>query len=99
MSRFDLHRGSNYIDYYITVQSEFHDALKTRVVIPVLARSKVANFNRGLHVPLFINDHAYYAVTPMMAAVPTRQLGKPIGTVLDQATDITAAIDFLLQGF
>lgn len=99
MSRFDLHRGRGAIDYYLNIQHEFHDHLSTRMVIPAIATLRVINPTRGLHLPLTIFDAPYYLVTPMMAALPSHTLGKPVGNVADQSHSITAAIDFLFQGF
>jgi hypothetical protein len=38
-------------------------------------------------------------LTPLMAAVPRRRLGRPLGNLLDQADDITRALGILLTGF
>jgi toxin CcdB len=99
MSRFDLYRGLGSIDYFLDVQADFHDHLSTRVVIPLLAAHKIRNLTRGLHVPIMVADAPYYLVTPMMAAMPKSQLGKALENREDLSYDITAAIDFLLQGF
>ena len=99
MSRFDLYRGNAAIDYYLNVQHGFHDHLKTRMVIPAIAKGRVKNPTRGLHIPLTIYDKSYYLVTPMMAALPTFLLGKPLFNLAEHSHDITAAVDFLLQGF
>jgi toxin CcdB len=99
MSRFDLYRGTGAIDYYLDVQADFHHHLQTRMVIPLVLARTIVNPTRGLHVRMTIKNHSYYLVTPMMGAVPKTVLGKPVGNVADQVYDITAAIDFLLQGF
>lgn len=99
MSRFDLYRGAGNIDYYLDVQADFHDHLHTRMVIPLLAASKIRHMTQGLHVPISIQQKSYYLVTPMMGAVPKNQLGKAVENLEPQSYDITAAIDFLLQGF
>lgn len=99
MSRFDLYPGSGSIDYYLDVQATFHAHLATRVVVPIIAAGRVKNPTRGLHVALTIHGADYYLVTPMLAAVPARSLGKPIDNLESQSYTITAAIDFLLQGF
>lgn len=99
MARFDVHRGNGAIDYYLNVQSEFHDHIATRVVIPLLANHKIPDITRRLHVPVWVHDKPYYLVTPMMAALPSQSLGKPVGNIAEQSHDITNAIDFLFQGF
>lgn len=99
MARFDVHRGNGAIDYYLNVQSEFHDHIATRVVIPLLATHKIPDITRRLHVPVWVDGKPYYLVTPMIAALPMHVLGKPICNLAEHSHDITASIDFLLQGF
>jgi CcdB protein len=38
-------------------------------------------------------------LTPLMAAVPRKRLGKPSGDLHAQSDDITRALDILLTGF
>lgn len=99
MSRFDIYRGDGAIDYYVDVQADFHNHLRTRMVIPALAARKIINQTRGLHVPITIHDQPHYLVTPMMAAMSSSMLGRAVGSATSQSSAITSAIDFLLQGF
>jgi len=99
MSRFDLYRGAGSIDYYLDVQADFHSHLHTRMVILLLAASKIKHMTRGLHVPISVQQKPYFLVTPMMGAVLKSQLGKAVENLESQSYDITASIDFLLQGF
>ena len=99
MSRFDVRRGVRGIPYYLEVQSEAHDHLATKVVIPMIEMSRIENPTRGLHLRLEVEEKSYYLVTPMIAAVPAHTLGKVVANLESHSYDITAAIDFLLQGF
>lgn len=99
MSRFDLYRGNGYSDYLLDVQADHHYYLDSRMVIPVVSASKMSLPNPRLHVRLEIEGNVCYAVTNMMGAVPSQTLSKPIGNASNQDYEITAAIDFLLQGF
>lgn len=99
MARFDVYRGNGTSDYLVDVQSDFHHHLRTRMVIPLRTIDKVVNPTKGLQVPITVGSQKCYLITPMMGAISTHQLGKPIGNIHEQAGSITAAIDFLLQGF
>ena len=99
MSRFDLYRGTGAIDYYLDVQADFHQHLQTRMVIPLVAARMIINPTRGLHVAMTIKNHSYYLVAPMMGAVPKHILGRPVANLEEQSYNVTAAIDFLFQGF
>lgn len=99
MSRFDLYRGQGYSDYLLDVQSNFVDFLDSRLVIPVVTLEKMQDINPRLHVPVIIDDQPHHIITNLMGAVHGTSLGKPVGSLSAYEYDITAAIDFLLQGF
>ena len=99
MSRFDLYRGQGYSDYLLDVQSDFVDFLETRMVIPLVGAAKLGKINPRLHAPVTIDGALFFTVTNLMGAMPAHSLGKPLGNLAEHSHDITAAIDFLLQGF
>jgi toxin CcdB len=99
MARFDLYKAAGLAEYYLDIQADFHDRLATRVVVPVVAARKAGRWPQDLLVTLTISGKSYHAVIPMMAAVPRSELRKPLANVAAQSHEITAAIDFLLQGF
>lgn len=99
MSRFDLYRGQGYSDYLLDVQSNFVDFLDSRLVIPIVTQVKMQDVNPRLHVCVMIDDQPHHTVTNLMGAVRGNSLGRPVGSLAAYEYDITAAIDFLLQGF
>lgn len=99
MSRFDLYRGQGFSDFLLDVQSDYVDFLDSRIVIPIVTAEKMNEINPRLHAILTINAAPHHLVTNMMGAVLARSLGRPVGNIAEQSHDITAAIDFLFQGF
>lgn len=99
MARFDLYKAAGLAEYYLDIQADFHSHLATRMVVPVVAARKAGHWPKDLLVTLTISGKSYQAVIPMMAAIPKSELRKPVGNVAKQSHEITAAIDFLLQGF
>lgn len=99
MSRFDLYKGRDGSDYFLDVQTDFLAQLHSRMVIPVVKARRMSHVIPHLHLKVDINGVPHYLVTNMMGAMPSRGLGRPVGSLTHLSYDITAAIDFLLQGF
>jgi len=99
--RFDVHRLRGVEDVLaLNVQSEFHDHLPARIVIPMVpAHSYSAKPMKRLQPILPVGGHDYVLVTTEMAAMSVSDLGDPIASLADQHTTIVDALDFLLQGF
>ena len=101
MARFDLYRDrSGNASYLLDVQTDFLTVLGTRLVIPLLpqAQFSAAPIAR-LHLPVTVAGEALVLVTNFMAAVSVKQCGEVCGSLKDRSHEVTAAIDFLLQGF
>jgi toxin CcdB len=99
--RFDVHRLRG-VDGMLAlkVQSEFHDHLQSRVIVPLVPLT--AFFAKPLErlepvVP--INGQRYVLVTTDMASIRAADLGDVIASLADQHSVIVDALDFLLQGF
>lgn len=100
MARFDVYEDAlKDVDYLLDVQADFHSHLRTRMVIPLKTRAQLGESVSRLYVPLQVRGHEYFAVTPFMTVIPAVQLGRYVASAGDHAYDITASIDFLLQGF
>ncbi len=54
---------------------------------------------RRLNPVLAIDGTDYVMLTQIVASVPTRELGRPLTTLIAQSDVIGDAIDFLLFGF
>ena len=105
MARFDVFKNpgnhSATTPYLLDVQSDLLDLLDTRVVIPMRRQDAFPDVKLPADlVPLFTFDGVPCLLeTPKMAAVPTRALKSPIGSLADQRDLITSALDRLFYGF
>ncbi len=99
MSRFDVYAGGRAAAYLLDVQSDHLEPLPTRVVVPLAEPGQALPPFRDLTPTLRVGGQAVVMLTPLMAAVPRRRLGRPLGNLLDQADDITRALGILLTGF
>ncbi|WP_149536808.1 CcdB family protein [Siccirubricoccus phaeus] len=99
MPRFDLYPGRQGVPYLLDVQSDHLERLPTRMVVPLGVPDTTLPPFRDLTPTLLVDGAPHVMLTPLMAAVPRRLLGRPIGNLLDQADDITRALGILLTGF
>ena len=82
------------------MQSEFHDHLATRIVVPLIPLSTYSGGQQERLEPIFsIGGQRYFLQTTHMGAVRASELGDPMGSLADQHSTIVDALDFLLQGF
>jgi toxin CcdB len=99
--RFDVHRvkGSD-ATLALKVQSEFHDHLDTRLMVPLvpLGGTRMKPLER-LQPVFAVDGRPYILVTSAMASVPVGDLGERVASLADQHSVIVDALDFLLQGF
>jgi toxin CcdB len=100
MPRFDVYPGRGRALFLLDVQSNHLDVLPTRTVVPLEPGSggTLPGF-RDLTPRLDVAGTPVVMVTPLLAAVPRRLLGKPVANLLDQSDDIIRALDILLTGF
>lgn len=105
MARFDVYRNtgahSAEIPYLLDVQSDLLHDLETRVVIPMRRRDRfpAVTIPDNL-IPTFkVEKVECILETPKLAAVPRRLLKKPVASLAASQFQITAALDFLFQGF
>ena len=100
MARFDIYEDAlKDVDYLIDVQANFHDHLRTRIVVPLKTREQLGEPISRLYVPMTVRAHEYYAVISLLTVIPASQLGKRVASAANQSHEVTSAIDFLLQGF
>ena len=104
MPQFDVYRNINpatraRVPYLLDVQSDLLETLLTRVVAPlyrpdVTKRNVISRLN-----PIFaIGGKEFVMLTPELAGVPGTSLGKRIGNLSAQRTEIHAALDLVFTG-
>ncbi|GAB3496292.1 CcdB family protein [Curvibacter fontanus] len=105
MARFDVYANpgehASTTPYLLDVQSNLLDGLDSRVVIPLrsLAHFPKVKLSTRLTPVLRIEDQDYLLETPKMAAVPQRVLKTVAASLANEQAQITAALDFLFQGY
>lgn len=97
MARFHVYQfGSGLV---VDTQSNLLDALHTRVVIPLVPEEKAKRSAERLNPRFRIDGTTYVMMTEFLAAVPVAKLGIYVTNLSQHADEITAATDFLFQGF
>lgn len=105
MARFDVYSNtgarSAEIPYLLDVQSDLLQGLETRVVVPMRRRDRfpAATIPDNLTPKFQVEGVECILETPKLAAVPRRLLKKPVASLAASQSQITAALDFLFQGF
>ena len=105
MARFDVyanpgpHAGTT--PYLLDVQSNLLDGLDSRMVIPLrrLAHFAIFKIPSQLMPLVSIQGEDCLLETPKMGAVPQRILKTPITSLASEQVQISAALDFLFQGY
>jgi toxin CcdB len=105
MARFDVyanpggHAAST--PYLLDVQSDLLDGLDSRVVIPLrsLKHFPKVKLSTRLTPVLTIQGEEFLLETPKMGALPQRVLKSPVTSLKGDQAQITAALDFLFQGY
>lgn len=83
----------------LDVQADVLDALKTRVVIPLLPAETAPKPARRLNPVFEISGVSYVLVTQFMAAIPMSALAAPVANLSERHDDIIAALDMVFHGF
>lgn len=106
MARFDVYAnpGSHgaTTPYLLDVQSDLLDGLDSRMVIPLRSLKAFPKVKLSTRLtPIFtIKGEDFLLETPKMGAVPHRVLKARVTSLTQEQQDqITAALDFLFQGF
>jgi toxin CcdB len=102
MARFDVYRYRNAASQLVVdVQANLLQHLETRFVIPLAPRSTTRKEElQRLKPTITVATAQYVLLTTEMGAVSTTRLGERVANVeAAHGYDITAALDFLFQGF
>ena len=86
------------LPFVVDVQSDAFEILTTRVVIPLARAGAMRTITRGLNPSFVIAGLAVVMATPLIAAIPLRLLGQPVGSLAEHRYEILGAIDLLLTG-
>lgn len=98
MARYDVYRANDH-DLLLDLQANVLDDLGTRFVVLLRPRDRAEHPVRRLNPVFTIDGLDYVMLTQVVASVPTRELGRPVTTLIAEADMIGDAVDFLLFGF
>lgn len=101
MAQFDLHRnkGGNRdtIPYVVVVQSTLFDNYRRRVVVPLVKAAAVGTIANPRFNPTFKIGNTAVVLHPLeTVSVAVESLGKPVGSLAQEADRIIGAMDELL---
>lgn len=105
MARFDVYANpgghATSTPYLLDVQSDLLDGLDSRMVIPLrsLKHFPKVKLSSRLTPVLTIQGEEFLLETPKMGALPQRVLKSPVISLKGDQVQITAALDFLFQGY
>jgi toxin CcdB len=104
MAQFTVYQNANtqtkkLFPYLLDVQSDLLNELQTSVVVPLaLANKKTKTISR-LTPQLKINGENFIMLTPQLAGINKKDLGKIVTNLSESRNEIISAIDFLITGF
>lgn len=100
MAHLDVHRARAAATYpfVVDVQADIHAKLGSRLVAPMIARSRYTQPLTRLTPIVTIRDAEYVVLVPSLAAVPSVSLGEIVGSLASHRVELIAAIDLLVTG-
>lgn len=105
MARFDVYANpsphSDTTPYLLDVQSDLLDGLDSRVVVPLRRLDRFAQVKLPAELTPVFNIQGLDCLleTPKLGAVPKRMLKSSVASLAADQVRITAALDFLFQGY
>lgn len=100
MAKYDVYRDPRGTEnLLLSIQSDIFDQFDTRMAIPLLPEHPHRTPLRKLNPVFVVGDRRYALYTQLMLSVPASALKDRIANVGDHRDEITAALDFLFQGF
>ena len=99
MAKFDVFPQKAGGCYVLDCQADLLGALNTRLVVPLLRIEDAPTPAARLNPILDIEGERLVMVTQFAAAMPMRELGEPVCSLLAQQDAINTALDMLIVGF
>lgn len=99
MARFWVYRLGPDGSLAVDLQADVLDGLKTRVVAPLVPVEQVKQLVPRLNPKFDIGGRSMVLLTEFTATVPLKELTDAVTNLSHRADEITAATDFLFQGF
>ena len=100
MARLDVWRvhASKPRGYLLEIQSDLHQTLETRVVVPLLLRTAIGKLNPLPNPSFEIEGQAWFLATPAIGTVRASWLTDKVCSLIEYEDVVIKAIDHLLLG-
>ena len=100
MPQFDVYRtrSSTVYPLVVDVQADVHARLGSRVVIPMVLRTRYTLPVTRLTPQVTVRDDDYVLLVPQLSAIPRTELGAIVGSLAAQRASLVAALDLLVTG-
>ncbi|OBZ97036.1 pirin [Pararhizobium polonicum] len=99
MGRFHVYRLKHGGALALDLQADLLSDLQTRTVVPLLLPVDIPRLIGRLNPRFEIDGQPYVMATQFIGVIPVSELGQHVADVTRHADVITAATDFLFQGF
>lgn len=99
MAKYDVYPNPSGDGFLLDVQTDLLSDLNTRVVVPLMPKSRAPMPANRLNPTFEIEGQHVVMVTQFMAAVPKGILKSPVGNLHEDFEQVTTAVDMLMQGF
>lgn len=99
MARFRVYRLKSGDELVLDLQADLLDDLPSRVMAPLSPIDETFWSIGRLNPRVVIEGQSYILSTQRLAAAPVSQVGDLVADLSKNADEITAALDFLFQGF
>lgn len=102
MAQFDVYSNPGktskiFFPYLVDIQSPYISELATRMVIPLGIASHFGNLSmKGLTPEFNFEGEKLLLLTPQISSIPTKQLKKPVGSLIHFREQIINSIDFAI---
>ncbi|MCA1370671.1 CcdB family protein [Bradyrhizobium sp. BRP14] len=99
MARFHVYRLKQAETLVVDLQADLFDALKTRIVAPLIPASDFAHVMSRINPRVTVGEDAYVIAIHLLAAISVSELDEMVTDLSSRRDDIVAATDFAFQGF
>ena len=99
MSQYDVFRSRSTRALVVDCQSDYLAHLPTRFVVPLLALAEAPGVAERLNPILMFDGEEFYLAPQYAATVRTSDLERGRGSLAQEHSTITSALDFLIGGF
>ena len=82
----------------VVVQSDLLDAMRTRVVVPLVPAGAAGRPMRGLNPEISFGEEVVVLMPQLAATLTIAELGRPVGSIAHLRDTVTRALDTLLSG-